>query len=514
MSVLPPQWGAALLSDVGADGEQAVLTGPFGANLGKEDFVASGVPIFTIGCLGSDGIERSKLLYVSKQKAEELRAYRLREGDFLFSRMASVGRAGFVPTDLSGALFNYHLMRLRLNSDVIIPKLFFYYVRGSEVVREYLDAVSRGATRDGINTKLLRNMPVQVPPTAEQRRIVAKIDALSAKSRRASEQLDHIPRLVEKYKQAILAAAFRGQLTQVWRKAQFDIETADQLVARTPEPSQSRGGREATTNIKAGIAGLSVNDPGIPSPSGWCWVSLRRIARQETGHTPSRSHPEYWDGTIPWIGIVDAGNHHGRIINDTLQTVSKKGVANSSTRLLPAGTVCLSRTASVGYVTIMGRPMCTSQDFATWSCSSALVPKYLMYLLMAEGKNIREFGEGSTHTTIYFPEIRALHICLAPLAEQQEVVRRIEIALAWVDRIASECIGARKLMAHLDQTILAKAFRGELVPQDPNDEPASMLLERIRAERQATPIPRNRGKMEKAPKKGVKRKAKGRRRRA
>src|SRR5258708_5548863 len=154
MNVMPMLWGVAVLSDLGAAGEQTVLTGPFGANLGKEDFVASGVPIFTIGCLGADGIERSKLLHVSAQKAKELRAYRLREGDFLFSRMASVGRVGFVPADLDGALFNYHLMRLRLNSEAIIPKLFYYYVRGSEAVRQYLDAVRRGATRDAINTKL------------------------------------------------------------------------------------------------------------------------------------------------------------------------------------------------------------------------------------------------------------------------------------------------------------------------------------------------------------------------
>jgi type I restriction enzyme S subunit len=207
-SLGPTRATTAVLSELGAAGEQTVLTGPFGANLGKEDFVASGVPVFTIGCLGVDGIERSKLFHVSSQKAKELSAYRLREGDFLFSRMASVGRVGFVPAGLDGALFNYHLMRLRLNSAAIIPKLFYYYVRGSEAVRLYLDAVSRGATRDGINTRLLRNMPVHLPPLAEQQRIVAKIDNLSAKSRRAREHLDHFPRLVEKYKQAILAAAY------------------------------------------------------------------------------------------------------------------------------------------------------------------------------------------------------------------------------------------------------------------------------------------------------------------
>ena len=244
---------------------------------------------------------------------------------------------------------------------------------------------------------------------------------------------------------------------------------------------------EATSEVKPGVGGLSVNDPGTVPPDGWAWVRLRRIARQETGHTPSRSMPSYWDGDIPWIGIRDAGSHHGRTIRETAQTISEEGLANSSARLLPTDTVCLSRTASVGYVTIMGRPMATSQDFATWSCSEALLPKYLMYALIAEGENIREFGEGSTHTTIYFPEIRALHICLAPLEEQAEIVKRVEACISWIDYLASEATSARSLIDRLDQAVLAKAFRGELVPQDPNDEPASVLLERIRAERAAMP---------------------------
>jgi hypothetical protein len=96
-----------------------------------------------------------------------------------------------------------------------------------------------------------------------------------------------------------------------------------------------------------------------------------------------------------------------------------------------------------------------------------------MFALMAEGENIRKFGEGSTHTTIYFPEIRALHICLAPLAEQQEIVAKVEKAIAWIDRLASEATSARSLIDRLDQAVLAKAFQGELVPQDPIDEPAS-----------------------------------------
>jgi type I restriction enzyme, S subunit len=280
-----------------------------------------------------------------------------------------------------------------------------------------------------------------------------------------------------------LEAAFRGDLTRDWRKGRGPNETASELIERTPEPQQPRGGREATDTVIPGVAALSVNVPDREPPEGWIWVSLRRVARQETGHTPSRKHPEYWGGDIPWIGIRDAADHHGGIINDTVQHPTQLGIDNSSARVLPADTICLSRTASVGYIVRMGRPMATSQDFVTWTCSGALDPDYLLYALLAEGEEIRRFGKGSTHTTIYFPEVRALHICLAPFDEQRTIVRRVKAALSWAENIRLETERAAALIPNLDQANLAKAFRGELVPQDPNDEPASVLLERIRAER-------------------------------
>jgi len=137
-----------------------------------------------------------------------------------------------------------------------------------------------------------------VGTSAEQQRIVAKIHSLSAKSVRVRDQLDHIPRLVEKYKQAILVTAFRGQLTREWRELQPPNESVDELISRTVEPSQSKGGREATKDVKPGMAGLSVNDPGTGAPKGWKWVRLRRIARQETGLSIFRS-PQIQPGDVP-----------------------------------------------------------------------------------------------------------------------------------------------------------------------------------------------------------------------
>jgi type I restriction enzyme S subunit len=449
--------------------------------------------------------------YIAHDHFNALARHHVLSGDILVAALGDpVGRACLAPSNLGPSLVKADCFRVRLSPE--LPAAWLMLWLNSDHARTAFSGSAHGLGRMRINLSDLRTTIVPVPPRSEQRRIVAKIDSLSGKSKLARDQLDHVRRLVQKYKQAILAAAFRGDLTREWRDQQAAIESASDLIKRTEEPLQSRGGREATTDVKPGIAGLSVNAPETEPPPNWVWVRLRRVARQETGHTPSRSHPEYWDGGVPWIGIPDAGNHHGQVIHQTLQTVSDQGLANSSARLLPEGTVCLSRTASVGYVTIMGRPMATSQDFATWTCTPALVPKYLMFALMAEGENIRKFGEGSTHTTIYFPEIRALHICLAPLAEQQEIVAKVEKALAWIDRLASEATSARSLIDRLDQAVLVKAFQGELVPQDPNDEPASVLLERIRSERRATSTPRSRDEEARASETAIRPKRIGRRR--
>jgi type I restriction enzyme S subunit len=194
------------------------------------------------------------------------------------------------------------------------------------------------------------------------------------------------------------------------------------------------GGREATTAVIPGSFGLSVGDPGTPATTGFQWRALSDLARLESGHTPSRSKPEYWAGDIPWIGIRDASGNHGKTLQDTQQHVSQLGLDNSSARLLPPGTVCLSRTASVGYVVTMGRPMATSQDFVNWVCGPELDHRYLHYLFMAEQETIRRIAYGSVHPTMYYPDAKALHVCV-PLLTQQRAIAEVLGALD--DKIAA-----------------------------------------------------------------------------
>jgi len=204
---------------------------------------------------------------------------------------------------------------------------------------------------------------------------------------------------------------------------------------------------------------LSVGKPDREPPPGWRWTLLTDIARLETGHTPSRKRPEYWDGDVPWIGIRDATAAHGFTLHDTVEHTNQLGIENSSARVLPANTVCLSRTASVGYVVVMGRPMATSQDFVNWVCSDDLDFRFLKYVLLAERDSFHMFASGSVHQTIYFPEVKAFHICLPPIKEQ----RRIADVLSALD----DKIELNRRMNGTLESIARAIFKSWFVDFDP-----------------------------------------------
>ena len=227
--------------------------------------------------------------------------------------------------------------------------------------------------------------------------------------------------------------------------------------------------RPASNDVIPGVAALSVGHPHTTPPDGWQWVRLTHVARLESGHTPSRKHPEYWNGDVPWVSLPDARRHHGRVIHDTTQTTNEKGLANSAARLLPIDTVCLSRTASIGYVFRLGRPMATSQDFVNWVCSNALDPRFLMYALMAEGDHILNFGKGTTHTTIYFPEVLAFHLCLPPLAEQLRIVNKVDVVLARLSAARDRLPRVRSILKAFRRSVLAAACSGRLTADWRND---------------------------------------------
>lgn len=147
-----------------------------------------------------------------------------------------------------------------------------------------------------------------------------------------------------------------------------------------------------------------------------------------TGHTPARDRPDYWDGGISWVNLNEIRPLDGNVCTETELQISSAGVANSSAVVHPAGTVCMSRTASVGFVTVMGQPMATSQDFVNWICGPEIDPGYLMKALRASRPHILSLCSGSTHKTMYVRDAERLRVLLPPIEEQRRIAAILDAA--------------------------------------------------------------------------------------
>jgi type I restriction enzyme S subunit len=193
--------------------------------------------------------------------------------------------------------------------------------------------------------------------------------------------------------------------------------------------------------------------------ASWHWIPLSLVARLESGHTPSRRHPEWWGGPVPWLALPDIRKLHGKLAHETTETINDAGLANSSARLLPVGTVCLCRDASIGFVTMLGRPMATSQHFCNWVCDpERLDPEFLMYAFMASFDYLRELGSGSVLKTIYMPTIQSFHVCAPAIDEQRRIARTLRGQLAAAEVLQARLAERQAEIERLPQRILAAAF--------------------------------------------------------
>ena len=220
-------------------------------------------------------------------------------------------------------------------------------------------------------------------------------------------------------------------------------------------------------------------------PDSWEWCKLGWIGDWGAGATPAKGNSEFYDnGTIPWLRTGELNNG---FIYDSEIKVTPKALEKCSLRMCEIGDVLIAMYgATIGKVAIAGIKLTTNQ--ACCACTPyCLYNKYLMYFLMASKKTFTEMGEGGAQPNISREKIIAFPFPLPPLAEQKRIVAKIEELLPKVEEYGNAQDALDKLNAELPErlkkSILQEAIEGRLVPQDPNDEPASILLDKIRAEK-------------------------------
>jgi len=200
--------------------------------------------------------------------------------------------------------------------------------------------------------------------------------------------------------------------------------------------------------------------PTTALPKGWRWASLleKDVAQLKSGHTPSRNEPSYWGGEVPWISLRDVKGLSSIYINDTADHPTPKGIENSAARMLPEGTVVLSRTASIGHCAIMGREMATSQDFANWICGPLLDPLFLLFVFRGSLPVLKRASDGAIHKTIYMPTIKRAKIIIPPLDKQRELVKRLSDAWATARAMQEAASVAKAAVEALPGALLRAAF--------------------------------------------------------
>jgi type I restriction enzyme S subunit len=247
-----------------------------------------------------------------------------------------------------------------------------------------------------------------------------------------------------------IAARLKAQLAEVEtarQAAQVQLRDADALRAAIY--------RQAFRSVVP----VAVPPRFQDAPDGWQWHKLADIARLESGHTPSRHRPDWWGGDVSWISLTEIRALDGRWVESTQLRTNAEGIANSSARILPRGTVCYSRTASVGFVCIMAAPMSTSQDFANWVCGHELEPEFLMHALICSRKELREIATGATHKTIYMPQLESFHLCAPDINDQRHIVTALKQQLAQADVLRGALEQQLRDLDALPQRILALAFQ-------------------------------------------------------
>ncbi|WP_316205338.1 restriction endonuclease subunit S [Bradyrhizobium sp. SZCCHNS3004] len=391
----------------------------------------------------------------------------IRHGDLLISRantLELVGAVVLVENEPDGLFLSDKILRLVVDNE--LKRWLLSFLR-SPYGRAQIEALATGnqLSMRNISQEALRNIETPIPPAPEQRRIVAKLDALFARLARARVELDRIPSLSSRLRSQAVRSAFEGKLSAEWR---------------------AKHQAEGTIDKKTSVL-----------PTGWHSVTLGELSDIKSGITLGKKRPVNAVLTdVPYLRVANV--QRGRLNLSVIKEIAVTQ-AEAESLYLQSGDILLNEGGDRdklgrGWVWSGEISNCIHQNhvFRARLYDKRHSPKYISFYANEFGQDY--FFEHGTQTTnlasISKSKLSSLPVPLAPPEEQAEIVRLLEDAFARADRLEAEAARARALLDRLEAAILTKAFKGELVPQDPNDEPASVLLERIRAQRAAAePVP-------------------------
>jgi type I restriction enzyme, S subunit len=446
-------------------------------------FGLKGLKLVRTSDISSGTIDWASVPVCETPPPESSRKYDLSPGDILVSRAGSVGLS-YLIRDCPRSVFASYLIRLRPLDP--IPAEFIHLFLQSPAYWESIVEHTAGIAIPNINASKLSNLLVGLPPLAEQRRIAAKVKELFTRVNAARKRLARLPTILKRFRQSVLAAACSGRLTADWRESHVGIEPASNLLARV------RAERRAYSAAQPKSA--TQDEMAFEPPSTWCWASMDELLAGIDAGKNFRciERPPHKNE----VGVVKVSAvTWGTFDENESKTCPDSRLVNPR-YFIKQGDFLFSRANTIELV---GACVIATQPTRKLMLSDKILrlrllgdsDRWVLYWLRSSGgrDQIESLATGNQQSmrNIGQDRIRSIAIPLPPTEEQHEIVRRVEAMFKLADAIEKRIQAATARVAKLTQSILAKAFRGELVPQDPNDEPAPILLERIRADQAKEP---------------------------
>ncbi|MGD0815129.1 MAG: restriction endonuclease subunit S [Verrucomicrobiota bacterium] len=422
--------------------------------------IAQGVPSIGGEHLNyNGGFNFDSIKYVPKEFAAAMTKGRIQRNDILVVKDgATTGKTAFIDDrfPFDQAFVNEHVFICRPVKE-IEPQFLFRFLTSKDGQERILENF-KGSAQGGINQAFAPNTEVPLAPLPEQRRIVAKLEKLLGQVDACLQRLVEIPALLKRFRQSVLAAACSGRLTADWREENVNL----------------------TSDVENEL------------PSDWQHSVVGDVIESLKYGTAQKCSPEKLGVPVLRIpNIVD-----GIISHSDLKYAELPEKEFQQLRLRPGDVLLIRSNGSVSLVGKCALVRKVESDFAYAGYlirlrpdTKKVLPEFLNLVLGSYGVRTQiEIPARSTSgvNNINSEEVRALSFSLPLLPEQQEIVRRVESLFALGDQIEARLAKARGQVDKLTPSLLARAFAGKLVPQDPNDEPASALLERIKMTRAKT----------------------------
>ncbi len=395
-------------------------------------------------------------------------------------------------------------------TDAILPEFLMYaLIAEGEDIRKF----GKGTTHTTIYFPEVKAFHVCLPPLNEQRRIVAKIEELFSDLDAGVAALKRAKANLKRYRAAVLKAAVEGKLTEEWRveaasrrlssksktrqDAASTYEPASALLARILKERRQKweadqlakfaaAGKEPPKNWRNKYIEPTPPDvSGLPElPDGWCWASVEQICDVGTGTTPSRTNSNYYiGGTIPWIlsGAVNLP-----FVDEASEFVTELAIKETTLRLYPVGTLILAlygEGKTRGMVSELRIEATVNQALGAlvFADSAVLVRSFIKVFLTSNYVQLRRQAAGGMQPNLNLGIVKQIAVPLPSLDEQTRIVGEVASRVSQIEDAETTIEHGLLRASRLRQSILKNAFEGKLVPQDPGDEPASVLLERLRA---------------------------------